>query len=1179
MGLFSQGYLKPGVYTDAVTADTSISLFGTARVPVIIGEGLEYFTYSNEELFRGSSAVADNPVTGENESDQVTGTNNTFQVTYFPIVTGTGQGIVTSDPTLIQVQVNGIPAVVSSLNGTLGQFTLQAIPPVGSTVTVSYYFKRTDTYVLNENDTFQVPAFASLTVQTGLVITAGIPGYLGNNVTIAFTLAEAGSGVSDLLAVTGAGTNAISIELMNSTNAVRTLSQVAALINAGVPTLEGGYLAATVSSTYASTAGVVLAASHLAGGAGQSTNMVFKVQRTPIVDGTNGGVVTTNPSDVSVLVNGVPATVTAVAGSTGLVTLATGVAYGKSLEITYYTNTYQDTTDLLPSQNVSSITMVGLAPGSSDYIEGTDFVLSGANSNLISWGASVSTTAGAGSTSATPFNSSVVTTTLVDNQVYLVPVTGVVNGVNSVFTLPTVPVDGSGLDRATDIPSLISVYVGTTPIAAMTAGAVRVAQLSGDSGTVTLYNPPASGQNVYASYYSSILNDHTFTLTVVNPGLPGQGTYTVTDELNQICPSVTLTASNVTDGTFTNTGVVYPNNFSDAFAQIGAVDEVVTLTFQNDGLGTITPAVQASVNIQGLNFMATTPGTAANALTITFVGGTAVADDLAVTVNESAISVDITANGGGTRTLADIITLFTGGVVTTTAGGAIICTAANGTTTSTTADAAAATAFAGGAAQIITNPYANRYVVSSSVTNGSSGVGYLGQTYIDAVTGFTITIVDPSNALPYGYVQNPSPTYTYQPGDSLTYTVSSETPFVTGSTPIIALPGLWTKVVSTYGMTAGETALVQTFGNAGSSPNVGEYYYVSYTVDKLANDPSYGLMMYSTSAAAYANYGQPSLTNRLSLGVSLLLANGATQFGCIQVPTQPGSAYASDASFTAAIQLLAMNLPGGTNDQKAGVIVPLSTSATVQQYLSRFLTIQAGPRYKGEAQGFIGFGQFTTANQIAATAQSIANKRVIAVDPVIVGINVTASDGTVTEYAVTGEFVAAALAGLALSPSNDVATSLLLQDVVGFTGLLAPRTDTVMDQLATAGVTVLTNNNGALSVRDYLTTDQSSTLNAEPYTTTSVDAVRQAFRANLKQFIGQKQTASLITDITVVCNELLKAFVADEILTSYANLVVVQDADNPTLIDITVSVQPIFALKYISIVFSVSTSSGTTTGS
>jgi hypothetical protein len=1178
MGLFSQGYLKPGVYTDAVTADTSISLFGTNRVPVIIGEGLEYYTYSNEELFRGSSAVADNPVSGENESDQVTGTNSTFQLTYFPVVTGTGKGAVTNDPTLIQVQVNGVPAVVASLNGTLGQFTLQSIPPVGSSVTVNYYFKRTDTQVLNEIDTFQVPSFASLTVQIGLVITAGIPGFLGNSVTVAFTLATAGSGASDLLAVTGSGTNAISIELMNTTNAVRTLSQIASLINAGVPTLTGGYLSATVLS-HNSTAGTAMTATALAGGAGQSTNTVFKVQRTPIVDGTNGGVVTTNPADVSALVNGVPATVTAVAGATGLVTLATGVPYGQTLEFTYFTNTYQDTTDLLPSQNVSEITMVGLAPGSSDYIEGTDFVLSGTNNNLISWGASASTTAGVGATGANPFNSSVITTTLVDGHAYLRPVAGAVNGVNSVFTLQDVPVDGSGLDRATDVPSLISVYVGVNPVTAMSSGAVRVAQLSGDNGKITLYNPPTAGQNVYASYYRSTLNDHTFTLTVVNPGIPGQGTYTVADELGQACPHVALTASSVADGTFTNTGVVYPSNFSDAFAQIGALDEAVTLTFQNDGLGTITPAVQASVAVQGLNFVATTPGIAANALTITFVGVTDTADANAVVVSGNAISVYIVNSQGATRTLAQIIALFANGVVATTVGGAIICTAANGTVTTTAATSVGVTDFAGGAAQIITNPYSNRYVVSSTATNGSSGVGYLGQTYIDAHTGFTVTIVDPGNALPYGYVQNPSPTYTYAPGDTLTYTVSKETAFVTGSTPIIALPGITTKVVTTSGMTAGETALIQTFNNAGNTPNVGEYYYVSYTVDKLATDPTYGLVMYNTSSAAYAAYGQPSLTNRLSLGVSLLLANGATQFGCIQVPTQAGSAYASDASFTAAIQLLAMNLPGGTNDQKAGVIVPLSTSAAVQQYLSRFLTVQAGPRYKGEAQGFVGFGQFTTANQIAATAQSIGNKRIIAVDPVIVGINVTASDGTVTEYPVTGEFVAAALAGLSINPSNDVATSLLLENVVGFTRLLAPRQDTVMDQLATAGVTVLTDNNGSLSVRDYLTTDQSSTINAEPYTTTSVDAVRQQFRINLKPFIGQKQTASLITDITVKCNEMLKQFVADEILTSYANLVVAQDASNPTLINITVSIQPIFALKYISVVFSVSTSSGTTTGS
>lgn len=74
---------------------------------------------------------------------------------------------------------------------------------------------------------------------------------------------------------------------------------------------------------------------------------MFKTNFVPVVDGSNGGVVTTDPSKVQVLVNGYPVQVTAVDGSTGLYTLAVGVVYGSTLEVTYFTNKYQDTADLL----------------------------------------------------------------------------------------------------------------------------------------------------------------------------------------------------------------------------------------------------------------------------------------------------------------------------------------------------------------------------------------------------------------------------------------------------------------------------------------------------------------------------------------------------------------------------------------------------------------------------------------------------------------------------------------------------------------------------------------------------------------------------------------------------------------------------------------------------------------
>jgi hypothetical protein len=1204
MALINQSYTPPGVYTTEVFNSTAATLVTSNRVPVLIGEGQEFFTESNIELHRGSSATADDQIVGENISDQVTGSTRTYQLTYFPVVTGDGTGTVTTDPTKIKVLTgdeNGMPVAVVSLNGKTGQFMTQSIIPEGTNVLVNYYFKKTDTLITGENLTPQIPTFAALTVESVLNLSLSIPGYLGNNVSLTFTKAATGSnlGVSDANAVTGAGTDSISIELLSPGDVVRTFADVAALINAGVSTLSGGFVTVASIGSGSATAATVLAPTNFAAGAGQSTNTVFKVANVPIVDGSNGGVVTTDPTDVTVEVSGVKVTVTAVDGSTGLVMLAQGVLPSATLTITYYTNNYQDTSDLLPSANVASIVEVGYGENSSNFIEGVDYVLNG---NSISWGASATTAPAISTPGFAPLDATVITSTLVDEKVYLRSLSGVVSGRNTVFTLPDVPVDGSGLDRSTDDPTKISIYVGADPVTALTAGPVRVARLSGAAGQVTLYNPPAQGQNVYGSTYRSTLDDHEFTLAVATAAAPGQGTFTVTDELGQIAPVVSVGAATVADANFTDLGVVWPSNFPDLAAALGAADETVTLTFQNDGLSnTITQATQASFTftdsgaVPRITFLATTPGVAGNTVTIAMVGGpTGAADAAAITVTGTAISVaTVKADNVTTRSWQDIVNLFTTYPPSVAGAGTILCSGVQSIDLTAQAQSLSATNLTGGAAAV-TQAFANRFLVSTSRTSAqakadgrgltggattpggaNTGVGavgssgYLGQTYVDAVTALKFTIVDPANALSYGYVQLPSPRYSFAPGDTLTFTVSSEAGHLTGSTPTIAIPGIRTQVVTTLGMNPGDTAVVSTFNKAGTTPAVGDYYYVTYTTEKVASDMA--LQVFNSVTDAYNAYGQPNnINNRLAIAVSLMNLNGGGQFACIQVPTQTGLALAADQSFIDAINSLTVALPG--TGRKAGVIIPLSTSATVQQALGLFLTKQATSRNKGEAQGYIGFDQFATAAQISATATSIANQRVIAVTPNALGYNIQGPTDTVAvEYLLTGEFAAAALAGLVLAPQNDVATTVTGQNVVGFTRSLNVFDEPTLNLLATAGVTCLIDDSGALEVRHYKTTNPANPLTSEPYVTTTADYINQAFRSMLKQFKGRKMTADLPNSITIVLNGALTAWNGN-IISASQQLTVVPDATDPTTINISVPVRPMFSLLYINVELTVNLS-------
>jgi len=1181
MALFGS-YAPPGVYTSVVIEGGGQPLFGSARIPVIIGEGLEYFTQSNVELFRGSSAVADDQAVDENISNEVTGLTRTFTVTYLPVTDGSGKGTTTNDPSKIQVTVDGVPATFISLAGATGTFILQDIPPAGSNVEVTYYFKRGDTLITNEDLSDQIPAFASLTIDgitspptaSSVTLTTTLPGAVGNNVSIQLV---AGVPVVDSLAVSGYGTDTISINITKSSSPVvnRTVVDLYNLVEAGILTLSAGYLVASTPIGAGSlTAG---SAANLADGEGPNSNTVFKVSHTPIVDGTNGGVVTTNPALVTVLVNSSPVIVSAVDGADGLITLAAPVAFGSSLVATYYTNTYQNTSDLLPASNVSSIIEVGLGPDRADFIQDVDYVL-GVDSNgnpVINWGASSSTTSGVNTSGYTPFGPTQINTTLIDEKVFL-QYAGTGDGKNTVFTLPDVPTDGSGLDVVTSDPSKIQVYVGTNPFTALQSGTVTVARLVGDTATVTLYNPPASGLKVYANYYRNTLNDHSYTVTVVHPAQSGQGTYTLKNEFGYVLPVVSLGTTVVTDPNFATTGIVWPSAFSDAWDEPNAVDETVTLSFNNDG-STVTPGVQASLALTfgsgTLTFTSSNPGVGGNAITIAIDVTTATGPAFTITGNAIIINANST---GRLLTLAQIAAEFP----RTVTFGAVTCAATG--VTSGQPSVTGATNLALGADPIST-PYTHSYTVTSTAgTLGSHGVGYLDATYEDATTGLKFTIVNPADALAsafYGYTSLPSPQYKFTPGDTLQFVVSKSAVRYTGTTyfpfgtaqpnNLVAISGLHTTVVTTFGANAGDTAIINTYNKSGNTPSVGEFYYVTFTVAKTAADMA--IQIFTNAADAYTAYGQPNTTNRLSLGIQLMTQNGTQTFGAIQVPKQTGLNTASDNAFISAIQTLTVNLPGTT--QKANVIVPLSTSPTVHQFLSRQLITQATIRYKGEGIGFVGYSQYTTAAQAIANATGLANSRMIAVGNPVAGLQITDSQtGIAVEYAISGEFMAAALAGLNTNPANDVATSLTNQELVGFTRLLIRYDDATMNNMAAQGLVLLTDNNGALNIRHYKSTDPSNPITSEPTCTTITDYVRQQFRADLKQFIGRKLVDSLVNDITAVCNARLRSLISNEIITAYQNLAVIPDPNDPTTVDVTVTFKPVFSLLYISVTFTVTTS-------
>lgn len=467
----------PNVYTKTLNEAPLVTAAGELRIPAFIGVGQEDIPIENYEMIRGSSSLADNKITRENVSSQLTGTNRNFTVTYYPIVSGDGTGTVTDDPDNVTVEVDGEPVAVSSVDGDTGEIYLVNIPTSDAVVLCTYYFNRQDTLHTDEDLSDQV----------------------------------------------------------------------------------------------------------------DGTRTIFRTHYTPIVKGDNGGITTTSTSDVTVKVGtggGIPVavTVSAVDGDSGQITLAAAPGVGDEVFVTYYSNEYPDTSDILPSPYVTAIDKVGYAPRTSDFVENTDFVLdTTGNFHTINWGHSFKIASGQHTVATEYFDDTQITGTLFDNRVFRRDTTGTIDGTNATFTLEATPVAGTGRSIPTDDPDLVTAYYGTSPT---DATVVDVIQLNASAKTMLLASAPPVGTTVYVTQYTNLLPDDTFTLTNTLAGAAGVGTYTMAATNAGTCMDVTWSTGDTTvaDPDFSSENVTYPagtgpDNRDTQVAPGYAVAETVSLTF------------------------------------------------------------------------------------------------------------------------------------------------------------------------------------------------------------------------------------------------------------------------------------------------------------------------------------------------------------------------------------------------------------------------------------------------------------------------------------------------------------------------------------------------------------------------------------------------------------------------
>lgn len=988
LGPFST-YVQPGVYSRTLTDANVAALVAGLRIPFVIGVGQEQLQVADLEMVRGSSSSLDEQIVNEDVSAEWVvdstnpnnpilgaqdGTRTQFRVRNTPIVDGQGFGRVTNDVRNVSATVNGSPVAVGAVNGASGIVTLQVPPQPADTVRATYFFHRADTaftddvssQVSEDPQTITTPGFETYNIVTGANDTFQVALNGGAMRTVVFQAAAAATAaslVTQITAVLGVGVASVFVDNIGDKHL-----KITAVSSILIGTGNANGILGLSSNQFV------------------SGNTQFRVFQRPIVDGTSGGITTTDTSKVVVKVNGVQVIPSAVDGTNGIVTLAIAPAPGATVTINYWANTWQDTFDYLPNPLVTSVIRAGISPGRSDYIQGADFVIKNPTPDvsIVHWGTSYSVSSTLQTPGATPFDSTQIIPTLVDDKMYLAPCTrfadtSVIPAVisNTVFLLPEVPTTGNGRDTVlgsslfssvtnsrqdvvTNRPDLVVARVGRTLSDALGRPAATVTTVDGVNRKITLRDSIPADWNVFATFYYNRIVDDTYILTNTVAGPVGVGQYNVFSSLlNTNLYQVRFgTKSALSEIVQWPRGVEY---IPDAlYTGAGTpVSETVTVTF---GQAPARNAVYTNEGAQPYSFYT------ASADWITNVNGTPVTTNLLTAEPATLVSQAVTLVGGNvvfTTGVDDTLNIVVDGtahaVTLTTGTPTSIASAISGVITPATATAVSA--FGGTAAF---------FVIKSNTTPGALPGGldavssvYVAQGTAETLLGFrtfeqalgttgsinkAATILG-SSVNPFTVIPSVNDTFQVRiNGVDFTSTLTNEITPTTGW----VLGTDWTGPYPTFTHVAGNTA---TLTNP-MAAIVGAIYEVVLTVVPTAGTVGVALSFggtVETSVNATTTY-----TITASTVASLVITPDTTFAGTISVDIQSKSAGVIASQINAVITSQG-SATNGTLTNLGKIRITSNTNRTQSAIL-----IGAGT-----ANNLLGFSQGSFASQTLVTAQEV----------------------------------------------------------------------------------------------------------------------------------------------------------------------------------------------------------------
>ena len=339
-------------------------------------------------------------------------------------------------------------------------------------------------------------------------------------------------------------------------------------------------------------------------------------------------------------------------------------------------------------------------------------------------------------------------------------------------------------------------------------------------------------------------------------------------------------------------------------------------------------------------------------------------------------------------------------------------------------------------------------------------------------------------------------------------------------------------------------------------PAPAKTYQINYEYAKASGD--YVPRFFFNMNDVIAEHGDVSTSNTLSLGAEIVIQQGASVVALVQCDPADG---AESNQFRSAIDKLAPVT--GIN-----IVVPLTSDTTLFAYVKNHVDTASSITERKERTAIVGMSGSLTVSTLTAQAQALADKRMVLVSPG----EATRFVGSGTEVStLNGSFVAAAIAGIRTSRAFDVADPLTRKEVVGFETIADDFLRAEKVTMLSKGVMVIENVAGIFRVMQQVTTDPSVAENKEYSVVEIIDFVGSNMREVLETiYIGQKILAGTPSQVKTTVQTLLNDQISKEIIVASQNVQAAIDGSDPTQINVSFEISPVFPLNFILITFSLS---------